>query len=80
MCVENIFFKTKKLQMRILLRKSQIALRKRKQGNQTITAGQLKQQGGLERLIHHDKGYKFLRALRGSPPYFEKAKKKTCLL
>ena len=75
MCVENIFFKTKKLQMRILLRKSQIALRKRKQGNQTITAGQLKQQGGLERLIHHDKGYKFLRALRGSPPYFEKAKK-----
>ena len=75
MCVENIFFKTKKLQMKILLGKSQIALRKCKQGNQTITAGQLKQQGGLERLIHHDEGYKFLRALRGSPPYFEKAKK-----
>ena len=66
--------------MKILLGKSQIALRKCKQGNQTITAGQLKQQGGLERLIHHDEGYKFLRALRGSPPYFEKAKKKTCLL
>ena len=61
--------------MKILLGKSQIALRKCKQGNQTITAGQLKQQGGLESLIHHDEGYKFLRALRGSPPYFEKAKK-----
>ena len=56
--------------MKILLGKSQIALRKCKQGNQTITAGQLKQQGGLERRIHHDKGYKFLRALRGSSPYF----------
>ena len=74
-CVENIFFKTKKLQMKILLGKSQIALRKCK-GNQTIlTAGQLKQEGALERLIHLDEGYKFLRALRGSPPYFEKAKK-----
>ena len=26
-------------------------------------------------MIHHDQGYKFLRALRGSPPYLEKAKK-----
>ena len=75
MCVENIFFKTKKLQMKILLGKCQIALRKCKHGNQVITAGQLKQQGNLESLIHHDEGYKFLRALRGSPPYFEKAKK-----
>ena len=41
----------------------------------SLTAGQLKQQGSLERLIHHDESYKFLRALRGSPPYFEKAKK-----
>ena len=75
MCVENIFFKTKKLQMKLLLGKSQIALRKCKGNNSSLTAGQLKQQGSLERLIHHDEGYKFLRALRGSPPYFEKAKK-----
>ena len=40
-----------------------------------ITAGQLKQQGTLDRLIRHGDGYKFLNALRGSPPYFEKAKK-----
>ena len=75
MCVENIFFKTKKLQMKLLLGKSQIALRKCKGRNRSLTAGHLKQQGSLERLIHHDEGYKFLRALRGSPPYFEKAKK-----
>jgi len=75
MYVENIFFKTKKLQMKILLGKSQIALRKCKGNNRTLTAGRLKQQGTLERLVHLDEGYKFLRELRGSPPYFEKAKK-----
>ena len=75
MCVENIFFKTKKLQMKILLGKSQIALRKCRGKNRCLTAGQLKQKGTLERLVHLDEGYKFLTALRGSSPYFEKAKK-----
>ena len=75
MCVENIFYKTKKLQMKIILGKSHIALRKCKGNNRNIRAGQLKQKGALDRLIHHDEGYKFLNALQGSPPYFEKAKK-----
>ena len=72
MCVKNIFYKTKKLQTKIILGKSQIA-----QISQcrSLNAGRLKQQGTLEGLIHHDEGFKFLRALRGSPPYFEKAKK-----
>ena len=61
--------------MKLLLGKSQIALRKCKGRISSLTAGQLKQQGSPERLIHHDEGYNFLRALRGSPPYFEKAKK-----
>ena len=74
MCVENIFYKTKKLQMKIILGKSQIALRKCKGNSRSLNAGRLKQQGTLEGLIHHDEGFKFLRALRGSPPYFEKAK------
>ena len=51
MCVENIFFKTKKLQMKILLGKSQIALRKTKRNNIGLTAGQLKQHGSLERIV-----------------------------
>ena len=61
--------------MKIRLEKSQIVLRKCKGSNRTLTAGQLKQQGTLERLFRLDEDYKFLRALRGSPPYFEKAKK-----
>ena len=75
MCVENIFFKTKKLQMKILLGQSQVALRKCQRNSNTITAGQLKQPGALDKMIHLDQGFKFLRAVRGSPPYFEKAKK-----
>ena len=75
MCVENIFYKTTKLQMKILLGKSHIALRKCKENNKNLKAGHLKQQGALDRLMHHDEGFKFLKALRGSPPYFEKAKK-----
>ena len=75
MCIENIFFKAKKLQMKILLGQAQVALRKCKGNNKSMTAGQLKQTGAIDRLIRHDEGFKFLRALRGSPPYFEKAKK-----
>ena len=55
--------------MKLLLGQSQIALRKCKLGNRALTAGQLKTVEGLESLISHDQGYKFLRALRGSPPY-----------
>ena len=61
MCVENIFFKTKKLQMKILLGQSQVALRKCQRNSSTITAGQLKQPGALDNMIHHDQGFKFLR-------------------
>ena len=75
MCIENLFFKVKKLQMKILLGKSQVALRKHKTKGRKITAGDLKKDGALEKLCYSDDGYRFLRALRGSPPYFEKAKK-----
>ena len=75
MCVENIFFKAKKLQMKFLIGQSQIALRKNKIGNRTLTAGVLKTTEGLQSLINHDDGFRFLKTLRGSPPYFEKAKK-----
>ena len=45
-------------------------------GNRTLTAGVLKTTEGLQRLINHDDdGFRFLKTLRGSPPYFEKAKK-----
>jgi len=77
-CVENIFFKTKKLQMKILLGKSQIALRKHKIGSNRITAGQLKKEGALDSLM---------RAMRGTDSYIQfedhlptlKRQRKICL-
>lgn len=59
MCIENIFFKTKKLHMKILLGKSQVALKKCKGNNRNLTASNLKQEGTLERLVRLDEGYKF---------------------
>jgi hypothetical protein len=79
MCVENIFFKAKKLQMKLLLGQSQIALRKCKLGNRTLNAGQLKTPEGLECLIRHDEGYKFLRALEEVHHLTLKKLKKTYL-
>ncbi len=66
--------------MKLLLGQSQIALRKCKLGNRTLTAGDLKTPEGLGSLISHDEGYKFLRALRGSHHLTLKKQKKICLL
>jgi len=66
--------------MKILLGKSHIALRKCKENIKNLKAGHLKQQGALDRLMHHDEGFKFLKALQGFPPYkFLKRLRKTCL-
>ena len=73
MCVEKIFCKTKTLQMKILLDQSQIARRKYNGNSRIRNAGNLKQQGTFHSLIFHDEGFIFLRALRGSLPYFGKA-------
>ena len=61
MCVENIFFKAKKLRMKLLLGQSQIAWRKCNLGNRTLTAEELKTPEGLGSLICHDVRYKFLK-------------------
>ena len=74
MCVENIFFKTKKIQMKLLLGKAQVAVRKCKGNKHSLKAGMLKKDGALDRLVHLDEGFKFLHALRGSSPYWAKAK------
>ena len=69
--VENIFFKTKKIQMKTLVDQSQIAIRKVKIGQQRLTAKDVKGSAVTD-LIHEDKAYKFLSNIRGSPPYFQK--------
>ena len=53
MCVENIFFKTKKMQKKLLLGQSQLAFHKCKMGNRTLAAGEIKTPEGLTLLRRH---------------------------
>ena len=74
MNIENIFFKTKKIQMKTLIDQCQLALRKIKTKDDSLTVKDVKGPA-VRNLIHQDKAYKFLAQIRGSPPYFEKISK-----
>ena len=58
-CVENIFFKTKKLQMKQLIDQTQIVMRICKTKEKYLTAKNVKGDGAKE-IIHTDKAYKFM--------------------
>jgi hypothetical protein len=75
--IENLFFKTKKIQMKCLIDQTNLALRKVKTHNNVnkpLTAKDVKGEAA-EELIHQDKAYKFLANIRGSPAYFQKVSK-----
>ena len=72
---DNLFFKTKKVQMKTMLDKVQIAMRKCKSKDLHLTAGSLKNPDTINQIIFKDIGYKFLNTVRGSPPYFQSVAK-----
>ena len=72
--VENLFFKLKKLQLKFLTSRTNLALRQHKTSDMTITAGSLRNPETIRNIVQHDQGYQFLATLRGSPPYFKRAK------
>ena len=71
---ENIFFKTKKLQMKILLDQAHLLLRKIQTKNQPLNVKDVRG-ASMNNLLNNDKAYKALASIRGSPPYFEKVSK-----
>ena len=73
--VPNIFYKLKKLQIKQIQNSASISLRKCKTKGKKYTAGDLKSDDYVNKLIQLDEGFRVLRNLRGSPPYFEKCKK-----
>ena len=73
--VPNIFFKLKKLQIKQIQGSASLSLRKCKTKGKTYTAGDLKSENSVNKLINLDEGFSVLRNLRGSPPYFERCKK-----
>ena len=73
--VPTIFYKLKKLQIRQIEGSASLSLRKCKTKGKTYTAGDLKSENSVNKLINLDEGFRVLRNLRGSPPYFERCKK-----
>ncbi|XP_063951720.1 uncharacterized protein LOC135153231 [Lytechinus pictus] len=73
--VTNIFFKCKKLQMKQIKDKIWLSLRRVKTSGKSYTAGDVKQQDVVDSMVKLDEGYRIFRTLRGSPPYWETAKK-----
>ena len=75
LCIPNIFFKLKKLQIKQIRDKISLAIRKCKAGGRKFTAGELRTPGFVDKLTMQNDGYRVLRTLRGSPPYWEQAKR-----
>ena len=73
--VPNRFYKLKKLQIKRIQDSAHISIRKCKTKGKKYTAGDIKTETGVNKLIHLDEGYRVPMNLRGSPPYFEKCKR-----
>ena len=71
----NIFYKLKRLQIRQIQGSANLSLHKCKTKGKTYTARDLKSQSCVHKLINLDEGFRVLRNLCGSPPYFERCKK-----
>ena len=75
LCVPNIFYKMKRLHIKQIKDKISLAIRKSKDKATHFTAGQLLSPGFDEKLTMQNDGYRVLRTLRGSLPYWEAAKR-----
>ena len=73
--VPNIFFKHKKLQIKQISDKVNLAVRMCKKRGQAITAAEARDSNYLDKLVNLDEGYYIFRQLRNSPAYLETRKK-----
>lgn len=74
-CIPNLFFKLKKLQLKQIQDKVMLAMRKCKLQGKKYTAAQILDSQTADSIVRLNEGFHVLRSLRGSPPYWEKAKK-----
>ncbi|MCU7800825.1 MAG: AAA family ATPase [gamma proteobacterium symbiont of Lucinoma myriamae] len=73
--VPNIFFKHKKIQMKQISDKVNLALRKCKRKDNKLTAAEARNPSCVDKLVRLDEGYFIFRQLRNSPAYLEARKK-----
>ena len=71
----NIFFKHKKLQMKRISDKVNLAVRRCKGNEKKITAAEARNSEYLDKLVNLDEGYYIFRQLRNSPAYLQSRKK-----
>ncbi|XP_070538389.1 uncharacterized protein [Ptychodera flava] len=71
----NIFFKLKKLQIKQIKDKATLCLRKCNLKGRKLTAGELQSPQNVDKIVRLDEGFRVLKTLRGSPPYWDSAKK-----
>lgn len=74
-CIPNLFYKLKKLQIKQIQDKVMLAIRKCKLNGKKYTAAQVLDSHTADSIVRLNEGFQVLRNLRGSPPYWEKAKK-----
>ena len=73
--VPNIFFKHKKLQMKQISDKVNLAVRRCKDKDKKITAAEARSSEYVDKLVNLDEGYYIFRQLRNSPAYLQSRKK-----
>ena len=73
--VPNIFFKHKKLQMKQISDKVNLAVRRCKGTEKKITAAEARNSEYLDKLVNLDEGFYIFRQLRNSPAYLQSRKK-----
>lgn len=73
--ITNLFYKLKKVQIKQIADKVSLALRKCKMKDKKLTVREVLSEDSVNEIMRLNEGYKVLRTLRGSPPYWERAKK-----
>jgi hypothetical protein len=58
--VDKTFFKLKRIQMQAVTGQVNVVVHMQKSGGKIVTAGQLRDQGNIEKPIHHQNGYRIL--------------------
>ena len=73
--VSNIFFKVKKLLIKQIQGKVWLSMKRMQTKGKIFTAKDFKDNFNVDNIYKLDNGYRIFRTLRGSPPYWEAAKR-----
>ncbi|KAK3099294.1 hypothetical protein FSP39_002160 [Pinctada imbricata] len=73
--ITNIFFKARKLQLKQIQDKVWLSMKRNKTKGKEYTAKDVRNKDTVDKMVKLDEGYRIFRTLRGSPPYWESAKR-----